>query len=57
MLFVPDDVAVKQNRVGDYNLPVASQEIFVVVWIVVYVFKIRGRVVHEWAICGDLRYV
>ena len=30
MLFVPDDVAVKQNRVGDYNLPVASQEIFVV---------------------------
>ena len=34
----------------------ASQEIFVVVWIVVYVFK-RGRILHGWAICGDLRYV
>ena len=35
----------------------ASQEIFVIVWIVVYVFKIRGRVLHGWVICGDLRYV
>ena len=57
MLFVPGDVAAQQNRVGDYNLPVASKEIFVVVWIVVYVFKIRGRVLHGWAICGDLRYM
>ena len=36
------------NRVGDYNLPVASHEIFIIV---------RGHVLHGWVICGDLRYV
>ena len=37
----------------------ASQEIFIVVWIVVHLFlKVnKNPVLHGWVICGDLRYV